>query len=937
MVQNDNSVFIENLKKIPSFNGKIKYAGENLTRLGSGSGRVVYAIDDNRVLKLAKNQKGIAQNSEEINASSYKDYDDILTDIYDSANDDSWIIAERAKKTTEKRFKSITGFNVWDIYTYVRNFYEENRGKRPLFSISPELKERLYNDEEFTQRITSFISNYNQSPGDLGRVSSYGEVVRNGQPSIVLTDYGLTDEVYDTYYNPSRKQKMYEFYDKNDNHNAIDENFIKFVINRNDYPNKQISNIPYLLDCFYDCVENIENYLKKVNNKKQFYNNLLMLQNYLISQNAYDRDPLPIAEEVNMLKESLDRNIADTVAKKIAELRGYTQLNYLGGGNFGAAYDIGDNKVLKITTDKSEAVENLNLKGKTLKYIAEPYEVLKINNKSGNDKELYGIILEKLKTDGEKFNRIRKRLDFAFNKILNLNFGDVIDYYVNNNDIFGDITDKKKNLIDKYFIKNPEDANYFNGLLKIGDEAKRYGVESMDYMNPDNIGYKKDGSMGFFDVGFGNYYSTSKELPVEINVNEDGSSNFSTDSNVGQDGFPIYNQNDTSPMIDNNILVNVNERILSSMSNSNTVDIKKNCRLGGKGETSDACNQGDINNLIIKPLTEEIDASEAYRDEDAIKAMLNNRKDVAIIMFSHLGDEIINNPNFKLISVKQNHHDIDMRIVYKIGAEEKAKRLYEIMKSHGGYVNDQTPEEAYEIGKLLSYSDESIKKYIDRRYGKIPVVNDVDLNSIDENVDMGDNINKFVNDLKNVQFIKALIENNYEVYLVGGAVRDLVLNKPNKDIDLVIRKMSIDDLITFLQKYGRVDVVGKSFGVIKFIDNNGVDYDIALPRSDKKNDSGGYHGFDIQSDKNLPIEADLIRRDAKFNAMAINLNTGKFIDPLGGMNDIKNKQISAANPEAFSDDPLRMLRIIQFASRFGFSIELETMKMIQNNAERITT
>lgn len=113
----------------------------------------------------------------------------------------------------------------------------------------------------------------------------------------------------------------------------------------------------------------------------------------------------------------------------------------------------------------------------------------------------------------------------------------------------------------------------------------------------------------------------------------------------------------------------------------------------------------------------------------------------------------------------------------------------------------------------------------------------------------------------------------------------------------------------------------------------------------KKTIWGGYCGFDVQSDENLSIEANLERRDSKMNAMAINFNTGKFIDSLGGLDDIENKQISAANPEAFSDDPLRMLRAVQFASRFGFTIEPETMQMIRDNvggikeilAERILT
>ena len=197
-------------------------------------------------------------------------------------------------------------------------------------------------------------------------------------------------------------------------------------------------------------------------------------------------------------------------------------------------------------------------------------------------------------------------------------------------------------------------------------------------------------------------------------------------------------------------------------------------------------------------------------------------------------------------------------------------------------------------------------------------------------------IQDFILNLRQKPFIKSIINDlNGECYAIGGVVRDLILNKPNKDIDLIVRNVSIDVLVAKLQKFGKVDVVGKSFGVIKFVDSDGVDYDIALPRTETKNDSGGYRGFDVQSDQNLPIEDDLSRRDAKFNAMAININTGKFIDPLGGLEDIEKKQISAANATAFSEDPLRMLRIIGFASRFGFTIEPQTMQMIKDNATRI--
>lgn len=79
-------------------------------------------------------------------------------------------------------------------------------------------------------------------------------------------------------------------------------------------------------------------------------------------------------------------------------------------------------------------------------------------------------------------------------------------------------------------------------------------------------------------------------------------------------------------------------------------------------------------------------------------------------------------------------------------------------------------------------------------------------------------LNNFINTLKQKPFIISLIDNGGEVFAVGGVTRDLVLNKPNKDIDLIVRNIPIDTLILFLQKFGKVDVVGKSFGVIKFID-----------------------------------------------------------------------------------------------------------------------
>lgn len=199
------------------------------------------------------------------------------------------------------------------------------------------------------------------------------------------------------------------------------------------------------------------------------------------------------------------------------------------------------------------------------------------------------------------------------------------------------------------------------------------------------------------------------------------------------------------------------------------------------------------------------------------------------------------------------------------------------------------------------------------------------------------NILELVKEIKSKSFISHIINKlNGEIYLVGGIVRDTLLNNQNKDIDLVVRKVDIDNLINELNKFGKVDIVGKSFGVLKFISNeDGLDYDIALPRKEKPTGEGGYRGFEINSDKNLPISDDLIRRDATINSIAINVNRNTLIDPTNGLDDIKNNTIRMTNSNAFSDDPLRMLRMVIFAARLGFTIEPKTMEKIRQNAGRI--
>ena len=195
--------------------------------------------------------------------------------------------------------------------------------------------------------------------------------------------------------------------------------------------------------------------------------------------------------------------------------------------------------------------------------------------------------------------------------------------------------------------------------------------------------------------------------------------------------------------------------------------------------------------------------------------------------------------------------------------------------------------------------------------------------------------------LKN-KIINKLLDRG-RVYEVGGCVRDSLLNREvaAKDRDYLITGISFDDLIVLLKKFGRVDLVGKSFGVIKFTAyNNGSGpyptVDIALPR--KEYSTGAAHrDFKVDFDHTVPVESDLRRRDFTINAIARDLASGEFIDPLGGQADLGNRLLRMIDPSNFEDDPLRILRGIQFAARFELTIEPDTLAAMRESVKLMST
>ena len=165
-----------------------------------------------------------------------------------------------------------------------------------------------------------------------------------------------------------------------------------------------------------------------------------------------------------------------------------------------------------------------------------------------------------------------------------------------------------------------------------------------------------------------------------------------------------------------------------------------------------------------------------------------------------------------------------------------------------------------------------------------------------------------------------------KTYLVGGAVRDALLNIPVKDRDFLVVGSTPEELLSLGYQQ-----VGADFPVFLHPETK---EEYALARTERKSGQG-YNGFICDFSPDVTLEQDLIRRDLTINAMAQDLTSGEIFDPFCGLQDLKNKMLRHVSP-AFAEDPLRVLRVARFAARFahlGFKIADDTVNHL--TAERI--
>lgn len=187
-----------------------------------------------------------------------------------------------------------------------------------------------------------------------------------------------------------------------------------------------------------------------------------------------------------------------------------------------------------------------------------------------------------------------------------------------------------------------------------------------------------------------------------------------------------------------------------------------------------------------------------------------------------------------------------------------------------------------------------------------------------------------------------------QALMIGGFVRDTLRGGHPKDVDIEVLGLSPERLVELLEQMfpGKVEKVGQQFGTLKIKVSDRVELDVSIPRRESKSGMG-HKGFEVHSDPTMSVHEAARRRDFTWNAISADIMKGEVYDSYGGIQDLKDRVLRVTDPERFIEDPLRVMRAVQFAARFDFTIEPESFKLMQEMVakgdlnelppERITT
>lgn len=189
---------MEEFKKLTTFQNRVNYCDTRLERLNAGSARVVYKISNDKVLKLAKNKKGLAQNEVEIDQGRQPYLKGIVAQVFEFEPNNLWLTVQYYTPINKIDFKNIVGIDFndyWDILQYEDYTIHPAKYRLAVTKITPP-KIEGYWENEFVSNILDYIAGYDLPIGDLQQLSSYG---KTSDGDIVVIDYGFNEDVSKLY------------------------------------------------------------------------------------------------------------------------------------------------------------------------------------------------------------------------------------------------------------------------------------------------------------------------------------------------------------------------------------------------------------------------------------------------------------------------------------------------------------------------------------------------------------------------------------------------------------------------------------------------------------------------------------------------------------------------------------------------------------------
>jgi len=175
-----------------------------------------------------------------------------------------------------------------------------------------------------------------------------------------------------------------------------------------------------------------------------------------------------------------------------------------------------------------------------------------------------------------------------------------------------------------------------------------------------------------------------------------------------------------------------------------------------------------------------------------------------------------------------------------------------------------------------------------------------------------------------LEIARAVNQAGGRALIVGGWVRDKLLGRDSKDIDIEVFGLPADRLRSLLEALGHVEAVGESFQVYKT-----GEIDVSLPRRESKA-RRGHRGFDVTGDPSMTVADAARRRDFTVNAIAWEPLDDEYLDPFDGRTDLARRVLRAVDPATFPEDSLRVLRAVQFAARFDFELDDRTRALCRS-------